>query len=192
MAADPGAHKELLKVLIERKQNFSVGYLAPYTDWFNSLNAITQQQVQIHWNCRIDTGSWKSKTFADRGLFSYFGVHLIPLIYKLNPKKIDVEKVKNEDSLRIRLITESNCVELFLTAALIPNFVILDDVCGQQTRMFEFDTPFGKQGARGTPDPRIPLLKNYLSNDLDGAKVNISIAYEELFLELSSKLQRTQ
>jgi hypothetical protein len=191
LGANLNAHKESLSLLIERNQNFSVGYLAPYTDWFQELDFVEMQKIRIQWNCRIDPNSWKSSTFPNRGLFSYFGVHLLPLIYKLDPKKIEIVKSTDENILQIKLLTESNCVEIFLSEGSSPSFHVSAVISGKQTTICASDSPFGKQGKRGSPDPRIPLLVDYLNDGLNGSSSDNSRAYEELFLKLSFQIQNT-
>ena len=190
LGTDIEVHTKCLEKLIITKQNFSVGYLMPYTAWFKSLDLSGDDNLEIHWNCVINSSSWKSNSFPDRGLFTYFGIHLIPLIYAIKPKSIEIEKLPKQQTLNIRLKTNTGVKNIFLSEGDRPGFKIMKYNLGLKTVEYESETPFGGQGSKGIPDPRIPLLKEYLEDGFNNSGQNESIAYEKLFLEISSHIAK--
>jgi hypothetical protein len=181
-------HQTFLADLKQCEQNFSVGYLIPYTEWFKALDLTNIGNLQIEWHCVINSSSWKSRSFSDRGLFSYFGIHMIPLLCAISPKKIEIEWLQKGTTLVVKAITEHGTVNLIFSENSYASFSIFQIDLGSKRRIYESVTPFGIQGLIGAPDPRIPLLSDYMRHSLSSLDVSDSLRYEDMYLTISKRI----
>jgi predicted dehydrogenase len=189
LGSNQNSHQYLLELLLTKNQAFSVAYLVEFTDWFQQLRTLDFSNINISWEMELNTNSWKSNLFSDKGIFSYYGIHLIPIISNFYMPGNNLVATSSNDRIEISTTRESASLHISLLNGLHPKFRL---AAHRKSESGEFivrlDTPFGKQNKMGFPDERIPLLQKYLSSkSLESSQV-LTRRYEELFLALQSQI----
>lgn len=189
LGVDPESHTQVINHLLKTEQCFSVGYLAPYTEWFRKLNFFESLNAEIVWHCVTRENSWKTKIFPDHGLFYYYGIHLLPLIFELNPIEMSITKSVLNNNLEIALYNRQGTVRIKLIESRTPKFTINVNYSKIGQYLVKMETPFGSNGVFGYPDPRIPLLRTYLQTQIESIDCGLAFEYETIFSYLSNQLQ---
>ncbi len=169
--AENATRQELcLDRLVSRKQSFSVAYLFRFCDWWMHLRRILSSSpgtdAKITWRIPASASSWKNSIEAGGGLGSFYGIHFLPLILELGMGY----KVRSTDS-SVHLSAISNLdarqkLEVNIVRDQIPYFSISTTTGTKEEELFSAESPFTLIGKSGTPDPRIPFLKDYISTAL--------------------------
>jgi len=187
LGVNPAAHRILLDRLSNKNQSFSLGYLAEFTEWFHVLNSKEISSLEFVWEVKVDEVSWKSKSFPDRGLLSYYGVHLIPVLERFlaSSSPLIVESTKNK--ITIDGVSKDKSIKVTLVDGTDPKFKLSSTGSTARAQFnFELETPFGDRNSLGFPDKRIPLLQKYLNRNAYFPIPELSVKYELLLLKLLS------
>jgi hypothetical protein len=189
LGVNPLAHSFLLQQLSTKKQSFSIGYLVPFTDWFDDLDFKKSIDATISWRVNVDNQSWKANSFPDSGLFTYFGVHFLPLIEKFATNSLSLVTSSRKDRIEISCAGNNGSLKVVLLSGGNPGFELTTQ---QEERMtmstINLETPFGDKSKKGIPDNRIPLLQKYLGKNRLVSDQDLCFKYEELFLELQTMI----
>jgi hypothetical protein len=185
LALEFASHRQLLDHLLEKQQSFSLGYLVQFTNWFNQIDFEKTSRVEIFWEVRINEDSWKSRDFPDKGLFSFFGIHLLPIIERLATEHYSLDLNPMEDGIHI----EGKFGKRSLIIKLISGDEFKFEVRSQgdlgETLVNQVEeTPFGRRSFLGSPDNRIPLLQKYLASGNSKSMSEKAIRYEEIYLRI--------
>lgn len=162
-------HQETLNELQLNHLNFTVGYLFPYTDWYQEIISVFERnlidEVKIHWEIKPTDAPWKSKPTLGGGVADYYGIHLVPLMFDLH---IDLKTLNFScSSDELEILSHPNAefrINIRISIAEKNQFQI--QTLNQAKLLeypFELVSPFGPIPIRGAKDPRIPFLAQYLS-----------------------------
>ncbi len=186
----PSSTSELLDTLQSRNSTFSVAYLFQYQEWYKEVvsKKISGSKLLIDWKIPLSTiPSWKDIQESGGGILAYFGVHLLSLAIEL---KHDVDSLRityAPDSLVIRSIVSPLGLEINLYRGKGSEFKV--SISGDNCNYFwNAESPFGIKPTRGTPDPRIPALIEYLSGWRTQINQSESIARERKILEFKQTI----
>lgn len=179
------ATTEVLDFLEFHKLRFSIAYLFQYQDWYQKifLKRHSGYKVMIDWRITPNVNqNWKNEIGAGGGVLSYYGVHLLSLI-------IDCEYSLGDLIIKY----DPNCLEVTSTNLQRPLNVKLSI---DKTAAFKVDldnhsngyhwsgiSPFGIKPTAGLPDPRVPALIRYLSDEERHQNLVESISKERKILE---------
>lgn len=188
LALELTSHRQLLDHLLEKNQSFSLGYLVQFTNWFNQIDFEKTSRIEILWEVKINEDSWKSRDFPDKGLFSFFGIHLLPLIERLIKDHyalvlnsvqdgMQIEGKFGAKSLSIKLVN-GNKFNFKATTYGSVGEILVDEI---------HETPFGDRSFLGLPDNRIPLLQKYLASNNSKTMSGKAVKYEDLYLKILEK-----
>lgn len=179
-------HSEILNTLLISKQSFSIGYLAPFTKWFHSINSTTPANVEVVWECSINQTSWKSRDFPDSGLFSFYGIHMVPIIQYLGMDLDSMQLRSSENSLELIFASNISRLQLKLINSGGSKFTLSNSVTNE---LLISETPFGVLGKFGLEDPRVHLLREYLSHNILGSNMQIFSEYEYTAIKVRELIQ---
>lgn len=162
-------HEETLNILELSALNFSIGYLLPYTGWYQEIVSASEGDqihgVEIHWSVKPTDTLWKSKPGLGGGVADYYAIHLVSLLSDLH---IDLDKLHfygDKDQLEIFSGTNAKfTINIRISTAIENRFQVLTvNKARLLENRFESISPFGSAPVRGVRDPRIPYLAQYLS-----------------------------
>lgn len=179
-------HSEILNSLLISKQSFSIGYLAPFTKWFHSINSTIPSNVEVVWECNIDRTSWKSRDFPDSGLFSFYGIHMVPIIQHLRLDLDSMHLKSNGNSLELIFASNINRLKLRLINSGGSKFTLSNSITNE---LFISETPFGVRGKSGLEDPRVHLLREYLSHNIRSSNMQTCSEYEYTAIRVRELIQ---
>ena len=163
-------HEETLDVLKSRAMDFSVGYLFPYTDWYQkTVSAFERdliQGIEIHWEIKATDALWKSNPALGGGIADYYAIHLVSLLSDLQISLDNLYFHADKGQLGILSRTDVKFgVNIRISMAIENRFQVLTvNRAGLLDNQFESISPFGPALVRGVRDPRIPYLAQYLSD----------------------------
>ena len=189
LGANVRVHEDMLNLLTRTNQLFSIGYLVPFTNWFKNLDLEGNFSTEIHWQCVLNQASWKANSFVDKGLFTFFGVHLIPIFAEIKPLEIEIEVLDAGKKINFYLMTGSGIYKFFLSAGNESWFRIVEKVNSLNQKVINLQTPFGDRGKSGIADPRISLLSDYLKFSYQNSSKDSATQYERLFISLSKRIE---
>jgi predicted dehydrogenase len=179
-------HLVVLDGLLKAKQSFSVGYLAPFTNWFQLLNSGSSTYAELSWHCKIDNTSWKSNQFLDRGIFTFYGIHMVPIVQHLNLNIAKVHTNLVDSSLEIRFNSDIHKVMIYLVESETPSFSLISNSINESIVL---QTPFGDRGSIGLEDPRVPLLRHYLKKNIEETNPYLNLNYELIAIKLLESIE---
>ena len=181
----PSSTSDLLDTLQSRNSTFSVAYLFQYQEWYKEVvsRKTSGSKILIDWKIPSSRfSSWKDAQESGGGMLSYFGVHLLSLVIELKYEVDTLRITYAPDLLIIRSLVSSFGLDIKLSRARDSEFkVSVSGSNGNYT--WSADSPFGTKPTRGTPDPRIPALIEYLSSWHTQTNRSQSIARERKILE---------
>ena len=184
-------HRQIIDRLIQSNQDFSVGYLFPYSSWWKSLSeqlgSKILDEVNIDWKISTPLSDWKREIGFGGGLRDYYAVHFVPIIQEFSPLITSYNFSQIEDQLHIDFKIDKE-IKFKISASLGTenSFCVTGKSEGTQRYFHESETPFGSSGKFGKPDDRIPLLSKYLASGVSQDSSSFSIVLEERVLKFRS------
>ena len=187
-------HELILQKLNSTKQDFSVGYLFPFTEWYREIlvkNKITGTKAfNIYWDVNLSLSSWKSKVSSGGGLANFYAIHFVTLLEDLGTNWNSLIFTSNENCLTIKgNVGEEVEINILIRISSNNHFQIhCISQEGIKQDIVKTETPFGATGMRGAQDPRISFLAEYMEDNFQAKDLNLNIAMEEkvlLFRKLS-------
>lgn len=159
--------KRCLDLLTSWQAPFSLGYLFPFTAWFDSLHRMTSHPgptVSIEWRIPTTNSTWKSDPASGGGMSSFYLVHFVPVLQHLG---IDV------DACAIRVQEQSYLLHceaptmLHIQSKMVRSgYSFRVSAAAGRVPVYEGETPFGARPRPGAPDPRIVALRRYMSESI--------------------------
>ena len=187
-------HERILQNLYSAKQDFSVGYLFPFTDWYREILVRSKeaeiQTFNIQWDVKLDNNSWKSKFLSGGGIANFYAIHFVTLLEELGTDWNSRTFMSNENMLTIES-SIGGAVNINISVRITSkNFfeIYCENQEGIKKEIVKMETPFGVTGKRGIQDSRISFLAEYMAHTHRGSDTNASLATEEkvqLFRKLS-------
>jgi hypothetical protein len=189
LTANVFSHIEVLDLLLANEQNFSVGYLFSYTDWFDRVinfeSLKSRPDVAIEWNIRPKESDWKFNKSRGGGLGSFYGIHFIPLIISMGLTLADLRVTATEKSLVITSVEKSS-IDLSIRINLFgsPKFDLTLGGC-PPAKSFKtsLDSPFGDIPINGLPDPRIGIIARYMDYQVQNNPIEENVMIENAVIE---------
>lgn len=167
-----------LNLLKANKISFSVGYLFPYTDWFQDLTEICASpgnKISINWRIPATRSLWKNNNDLGGGICSFFLVHFVPVLLQLGFLTQD-STIERQGGRVILKSENTNCMEI--QAEIVNDKYVFEILANHHPKpRYRDQTPFGPRPIRGTPDPRIGALRKYLSNVIELTD-SVELAYQ--------------
>jgi hypothetical protein len=189
LTANVVSHIEVLDLLLASEQNFSVGYLFSFTDWFNQVisheSLKSRPNIAIEWNIRPKESDWKFNKKSGGGLGSFYGIHFIPLIISMGLSLDDIRVTSTEKSLVITSAKKS-FIDLSIRINLfgIPKFdLTLEGGVSAKSIKTLLDSPFGDIPIKGLPDPRIGILGRYMDFQVQNNPIEENVMIENAVIE---------
>lgn len=184
MGVDATDQRKCRKTLIQNGQSFSIGYLFPFTEWYNQLlrfEKTDKYHIVITWKITPQINTWKTESFNDSGLFSYYAIHFVPLLYDL---KINITTLSIKLRSKSLLISGKNSENLKITLKIF--FDVAQEFKIQITQnsgllqIFKDINPFGAIVIQGQTDNRVEAIIKYLKSNTEKSKQGDYLAYESL------------
>lgn len=187
---EPARHKEFIHLLESRSQPFSVGYLLPFTNWFRllALKQTGSSSIRLVWRIKSNFNSWKTQSFEDFGLFTYFGIHTVPLLTLKNVSAQNLTVEFGKDFKTIFVSDLANSIKIDLISDTSSDFKITQAEHDDRKIVYESQSPFGEMNYYGKPDMRIPLIQEYLSTSLSSTYNQEILKYERLAAKIRNQL----
>jgi len=166
---------------------FSIAYLIKYTDWYKEIvNLLPDHEIlEITWTIKTPFNSWKNLSFNDGGLFSFYGIHLSPLVYELVGVQKPILKY-GSSSLILKVLGRFN-LTIFLSYGDENIFTVKSSNTLNKT-IYSSLSPFGNLGKNGVRDSRIDPLKLYIIDSLDKPNTRLNIQLEKLIINIRSEI----
>ncbi len=173
-------HLSLVNLLSIQKLKFSVGYLAPYTEWYSKSLELFQQKYKIVVNWEIQTGveNWKTNDFSDNGLFSFYGIHFSKFIFELDKNLSNLLIEYNPRHLN--LYSSRDIFEIKISLGNRSFF----EISTQSGVIYSAKSPFGELGSIGQLDSRVALLEKYICHELKHQNVRVNLEMEKFIIEI--------
>ena len=163
-------HNAALAQLVEGKSDFAVGYIFPYTFWYdNTVTALrgeSRSALQINWIMPPPSLGWKATSGRGGGIADFYAIHFVPMFMELNLGADDLIYREEAHCLEIqsvcgsrrqlRIIIRTDGDYMFRVAQI--------DAKGHEEVIFASSTPFGSRSFPGCEDPRVPCLIRYLQD----------------------------
>lgn len=189
LAPTVSEHSQLLKIIGSSQYLFSVGYIFPFTTWWNEvtshLNSANPISLEIEWRM-LSPGGWKKEQGQGGGLRSFYGIHFCPLLSIPGIRLSVFESEQMEKQIFFILTSKTGAtVEVKILFSNYHFFRI--SYTNDRYPIFEDLSPFGRLPKSGDPDPRIPMLSNYISSSRKRHSNVESLELENLALDLRTK-----
>lgn len=176
-------HESIIKKLSSAKQNFSVGYLFPYTSWYREILDKSKSggtgTYHIQWEVKQSDTSWKSTLLTGGGIASYYAIHFVTLLDNLETDFNSIKFFNQKNRLTINCIAEGKVnINITIKISLSNHFRV--DYTSQEgfsQELINTETPFGVTGVKGVEDPRVPFLVKYLAHyhKTSDSKLNLEL-----------------
>lgn len=188
-------HKKLLRMLVSAEARFSLGYIFPFTSWYEELAKLWCNRscldVQINWQIRSPESVWKLTEETGGGLANYYFIHFIPLLMELSlPGEILEIKYRRGHSIKVSGCIGDRAINIevsFQSKSLFDCRVL--DCQGFVVTQVLLDSPFGELPTMGEIDPRIPHISRYLEENYRRQDRQHSITIEREIIEFRSRTQ---
>ena len=187
----------LLDTLNSNHISFSLGYLFPFTDWFNDLEGICSgegNRIIINWAIPISSSSWKNDENSGGGIVNAFLIHFVPVFTKLGFSLANFEIQSKKGSISLNLQND-NFIEIN-AKQVSENFEFEIWANKNLSPVFRAQTPFGLKPIKGILDPRKNVLEKYLAGVIKASDNAAFSNQTELnvinFLKLFSAHMETQ
>jgi hypothetical protein len=184
MGVDATDQRKCRKTLSRNGQSFSIGYLFPFTEWYDQLLCFEKTDkchITITWRITPQENTWKIESFDDSGLFSYYAIHFVPLLYDL---KIDITTLSIKLGSKSLLVSGKSGENLQITLRIFfdttQEFKVQIMQNSNLFQVFENKNPFGAIAIQGQTDNRVGVIINYLESNSDMSKQGDYCAYESL------------
>ena len=183
-----GERNEIQRLLSERAGTFSVGYLFPFTSWFqqvvervNGSDSVTN--VNIDWslsqiNARWGTPNWKAEPAQGGGLLSFYAIHLSPLFLSAGISEIKASGDSVKELLVSGTVPGGGHFSARVSAG-EPHFHVEVEANNSKWTWTE-ETPFGASPSASSQDMRVGILETYIATTLKDPQTAMQrgISYE--------------
>ncbi|CAN2170460.1 hypothetical protein MCEMRE249_00025 [Candidatus Nanopelagicaceae bacterium] len=167
LAENERTQEMCLERLVAQNQNFSVGYLFRFCEWWLHLKELVSTSpntsVKIVWRIPFTPSEWKNSDSRGGGLGSFYGIHFLPLILDLGLDYQVTYSNLREDFSVVSNLNYGQKLKVGIVRNQIPNFAISTTTGAKVEKLYSAESPFGAIGRKGVPDPRIPFIKGYVS-----------------------------
>lgn len=166
LTANSQQTNKLLELFTQYNIRFSIAYLFGYSKWFKEISNASSNSFgfRVQWRIPVVESDWKNNSALGGGPLRFYGIHFFPLLFELG---IDLGKIRvKEEILSFRIEAFGRFI-LEIDGTLVdknPFFSVTE--LSTDTLIFSESTPFGQKPTIGRPDPRIPIIKEYLESEL--------------------------
>ncbi len=171
---NPKKSFETIKLLTNKKINYSFGFLFDYLNWYKILKNknIKKKRIEIIWHIKKNkkNNEWKYNDKIGGGILRYYGIHLIRLAFSLRYLVVNKNFVKKNSWSSDLKSKKNHKLSIRLKFSKKNKFSIL--VNGK--KKYESTNPFLKSISTKKIDPRTFILKKYINSNLLRYKNNCS------------------
>ncbi len=151
----------------KKKIKYSFGFILSYLNWYKFIKTKNKkyQSFNFFWQIRKknDNKSWKYQSLKGGGLFRFYGIHFVKVLFDLNFKNIKQNKI----SKRLWKIKASdkrnNSISIELKFANKDKFTYKFN---NSIKISSFN-PFCKNISKLKIDPRCLYIKKYIKDNLN-------------------------
>lgn len=155
----------LEKLLDGAGRAWATPYLFIHCDWFFALKDRVSDcsRIKILWIHRqaASIGGWKKEEQEGGGLMAFYFIHVLAVLEALYPDAKATILVSQRggpsEAISLRAISGAATVEIELRLGEQAFFEASVD----EVPLFAAEGPFGAMPAKGSPDPRIPILQRF-------------------------------
>jgi len=179
---------KLFKLFTEYRLNFSIGYLFKYTKWFREIsNVLSKSNVfQINWQIPLVDSGWKNSSFLGGGPIRFYGIHFFTLLFDLGIDASAIRVEANTSSFKIDTLGNPKFEIRGKLVETDPSFNVTELKTGDP--LFSESTPLGRRPISGYSDPRIPIIVEYLENELSApTPIEKTILFEKQIDEILNR-----
>ena len=158
-------HRRTINYLNSSSVTYQVNYLFLYTDWIEVLKKRSLEEsnleISINWSIRPPAATWKKESSLGGGLFSYYAIHFLSILYSLDIDQESVDFTVTKTGLTIFSSTSKLNLRMSVFYSEISSFKIEYKSAVSAYNWSNF-SPFGTIPQAGLTDPRVPLISKYL------------------------------
>lgn len=165
--------KQIRGLLSRRSGTYSVGYLFPFTPWFQKATEMLRagspgRSLQLAWSlpqvaANTQARNWKMDPSQGGGLLAYYAVHLAPLLHKVGAETYAVNFGAGPVLHILALTSGGGTLSASVSGGISRFEVSVVDSGGEPVWSQIDDTPFGPLASAWSMDQRVPFLQKYIA-----------------------------
>ncbi len=164
---NPNKSKLFIKFLNKKKIKYSFGFTLSYLNWYKFIKAKNKkyQCFNFFWQIRKKNNnkSWKYQSLKGGGLFRFYGIHFVKVLFDLNFKNIKHNKI-SKTLWKIKAYDKrSNSISIVLKFANKDKFTYNFN----NSNKISSSNPFCKNINKLKIDPRCLYIKKYIKDNLN-------------------------